>query len=272
MSSASASLAFDQAAGYYDQTRGLPEPFATAGIQLILDCLQGNARHRARLLEVGTGTGRIGVPLMERGANLVGCDLSSKMLARQQIKWPAARLTQADAIALPYGAGGFDGVLAIHVLHLVGAWQAALREIRRVLRPGGVFVNSWNPHTENDIDTELRDYWRSRVEAYGARWRRPGVQNREELLAELARMGAAIDVVTAARTVTAVVPQAVIDSIASRIYSDTWDVPEAVFRQTLDDVQAWAAQTYGDLTRPEPVERWFTLDIVTFKQSGSAAS
>jgi ubiquinone/menaquinone biosynthesis C-methylase UbiE len=271
MSSRGESLSFDQAAGYYDQTRGLPEPLATGGIQLILDRLQGDVGRRAQLLEVGTGTGRIGVPLLERGANLLGCDLSSKMLARQRAKWPAARLAQADAIALPFGTGQFDGVLTIHVLHLVGAWQAALREIRRVLRPSGVFVNSWNPHTEQDIDTELRDFWRSRVDAYGAHWRRPGVQNREELMAELERMEATVEEVTAARTVTAVVPQAVIDSIASRIYSDTWEVPEDVFRKTLGDVQAWAAQTYGDLTQPEPVERLFTLDIVTFNQADSAA-
>ena len=131
------SLSFDQAAGYYDQTRGLPEPMASRGIQLMLDYLQGGAGRAAQLLEVGTGTGRIGVPLLERGADLFGCDLSSKMLARLQAKWPAARLAQADATTLPYAAAQFDGVLTIHVLHLVGNWQSALREIQRVLRPRG---------------------------------------------------------------------------------------------------------------------------------------
>src|SRR5215510_11396798 len=102
MATISNSLSFDQAADYYDQTRGLPEPLASTGIRLILDYLQGGAGSTARLLEVGTGTGRIGVPLLERGANLVGCDLSSKMLARQQAKRPDARLAQADATSLPY--------------------------------------------------------------------------------------------------------------------------------------------------------------------------
>jgi ubiquinone/menaquinone biosynthesis C-methylase UbiE len=268
MSTPGESLSFDQAASYYDQTRDLPEPLASGGMQLILDSLQGAAGPRARLLEVGTGTGRISVPLLQRGANLFGCDLSAKMMARQWAKWPAARLAQADATALPYADAAFDGVLTIHVLHLVGDWHAALREIRRVLRPGGAFVNSWNPHTESDIDTELRDYWRSRVEALGGRWRRPGVQSREELLAELNRMNAKVTELTAARTVTSVRPQAVIDNIASRVYSDTWDVPPELFRQSLDELQTWAAQTYGDLERPEPVERLFTLDVVRFTGSG----
>jgi hypothetical protein len=68
--------------------------------------------------------------------------------------------------------------------------------------------------------------------------------------------------------VTSVRPQAVIDSIASRVYSDTWDVPPELFRQSLDELQTWAAQTYGDLEQPEPVERLFTLDVVRFTASG----
>jgi len=268
VSQPSNSLSFDQAASYYDDTRDLPEPLASGGVQLILDHLRGQAGPDARLLEVGTGTGRIAVPLLQRGANLFGCDLSLKMMTRQRAKWPAVRLAQADATALPYASAAFDGVLTIHVLHLIGEWRTALREIRRVLRPGGAFVNSWNPHTEHDIDTELRDYWRSRVEALGASWRRPGVQSREELLAELARMGANVRELTGARTVTPVRPQTVIDSIARRIYSDTWAVPEAVFRQSLDDLQTWARTTYGDLAQARPVVRLFTLDIVRFTDSG----
>jgi ubiquinone/menaquinone biosynthesis C-methylase UbiE len=264
MSKTEGSLSFDRAASYYDQTRDLPEPLASGGMQLILDQLQGNAGPHARLLEVGTGTGRIGMPLLQRGANLFGCDLSLKMMARQRSKWPGARLAQADATALPYAEAAFDGVLTIHVLHLVGDWRGALHEIRRVLRRGGAYVNSWNPHTEHDIDTALRDYWRSRVEALGGRWRRPGVQSREELLAEVARMGGHVTELTAARTITRVKPQSVIDSIASRIYSDTWDVPEAIFRESLDELQTWAARTYADLKRPAPVERLFTLDVVRF--------
>ncbi len=261
------SLSFDQAAGYYDQTRGLPEPMASTGIQLMLNHLQAGAGREARLLEVGTGTGRIGVPLMARGANLFGCDLSGKMLARQQAKWPAARLALADATALPYGAAQFDGVLTIHVLHLIGNWRGALLEIRRVLRPGGAFVNSWNPHTRREVDNDIRDHWHALVEARGAQWRRPGVQSREELVAELKRMGASVEDVTVARMESSVTPQEVIESIASRIYSDTWDVPDAVMLPTVEELRAWAEQTYGELSQPQTVERLFTLDVVRFTES-----
>jgi SAM-dependent methyltransferase len=217
---------------------------------------------------VGTGTGRIGIPLLERGADLFGCDLSSKMLARQRAKWPAARLAQADATTLPYGAAQFDGVLTIHVLHLIGNWPGALREIRRVLRPGGAFVNSWNPHTTREVDNDMRDRWHELVEARGARWRRPGVQSRDELVVELTLMGATVEEVTVARMNSVVTPQSVIESIAGRIYSDTWEVPEDIMQPTVDELRSWAEQNYGDLDQPQPVERLFTLDIARFTTSG----
>src|SRR5262245_26679816 len=67
------SLSFDRAASVYDQTRPLPEPGATLGIQAILDI----AGPQARILDVGAGTGRVSIPLLQRGANLVGIDLAA---------------------------------------------------------------------------------------------------------------------------------------------------------------------------------------------------
>src|SRR6185436_1629134 len=174
------SISFDRAAGYYDATRGMPEPLATHGIAAILQHLQ--PRPGALLLEVGTGTGRISLPLLARGANLMGCDLSSKMLARQRDKNATVRVAQADAARLPFAAAQFDGLLTIHVLHLMSEWRQALREFRRVLRPGAAYVNSWNAHGPVDVDARVRDAWRGMVDAHGADWRRPGIQTRDELL------------------------------------------------------------------------------------------
>jgi ubiquinone/menaquinone biosynthesis C-methylase UbiE len=256
------SRVFDRAAAYYDQTRVLPEPMATGGIAAILDRLQ--TRRGARLLEVGAGTGRISIPLLQRGADLFGCDLSLPMLRRQQEKHPAARLAQADASQLPFESGSFDGLLTIHVLHLVGAWRAALREFARVLRPGGVYVNSWNWHAADAVDERLRQYWRSRVSAYGGEWRRPGIQSRDELLDGVRAMGGTADEVLVSRFHLSVAPAEIVESIASRHYSDSWEVPEAIFEQSVADLRRWAQAEYGDLRRPVDVERRFLLDVVRF--------
>jgi ubiquinone/menaquinone biosynthesis C-methylase UbiE len=77
----SKSRSFDRAADIYDQTRPLFEPIAKHGLQAILDITGPNAR----ILDVGTGTGRISVPLLERGMDLIGCDISSAMLSLTQV-------------------------------------------------------------------------------------------------------------------------------------------------------------------------------------------
>src|SRR5262245_36888607 len=131
------SRSFDRAAHIYDQTRLLFEPIATHGIQAILDITVPEAR----VLDVGTGTGRISIPLLDRGVDLIGCDLSGKMLRRLQEKLPPARIVQSDASHLPFRTAHFDVVLTVHVLHLIPPWREALREFKRVLKPEGIYLN-----------------------------------------------------------------------------------------------------------------------------------
>ena len=258
------SLPFDRAVSYYDRTREMPDEIARDGIQALLDRLQ--AHRYAHILEVGAGTGRISIPLLERGAQLVGVDLSRPMLRRQLEKYPAARVAQADAIDLPFANAYFDGLLTIHVLHLVGAWRVALREFARVLKPGGVYVNSWNWHADNDVDARVRAHWRASVEAQGGSWRRPGIQSREQLLIEVRDMGAAVEELTVVRFFPAVSPGEVVESIAERVFSDTWDIPDDIFDASVRELRAWASETFGDVTKPLMVERRFLLDVVRFRR------
>ena len=148
------SQSFDRAANIYDQTRPLPEATATHGIQAILDI----AGPGALILDAGTGTGRISIPLLERGARLVGCDLSMKMLRRLQEKFSSAPLAQADIAHLPFLVNYFDALLTVHVMHLVGPWREALREFRRVLNPGGKYLNI---RTYELVGTSLREQMRN---------------------------------------------------------------------------------------------------------------
>ena len=72
------SIVFDQAAGYYDQTRGLPtaiERWMVEAVQTPIGVMPS-----ARMLEVGVGTGRIALPLARRGYHYTGVDLSSHMM------------------------------------------------------------------------------------------------------------------------------------------------------------------------------------------------
>lgn len=107
------------------------------------------------LLDVGAGTGSLVLAAAERwpGARIMGLDASTAMLsvARQRVsqRWPdggAGRFEWfvADAAAMPLEDASVDVVVSSFALQLLPDRRAALGEVRRVLRPGGLFgVVTW---------------------------------------------------------------------------------------------------------------------------------
>ncbi len=110
------------------------------------------------VLELASGTGIATVrtvAAMPRGASLTATDLNEAMLAlaRERID-PSEPVTwkTADAGALPFGDDWFDTVLCQFGLMFFPDKAAALREVLRVLHPGGAFVfNVWGTLDENPI-------------------------------------------------------------------------------------------------------------------------
>jgi ubiquinone/menaquinone biosynthesis C-methylase UbiE len=103
-----------------------------------------------RILDVGTGTGTLGLGAAERwaDASVVGIDASGEMIAaaeaeRDRRLGPGGRHRFSVAVAgadrLPYPDGSFDVAMSSFVLQLVPDRYRALREIRRALRPGAPF-------------------------------------------------------------------------------------------------------------------------------------
>jgi SAM-dependent methyltransferase len=94
-----------------------------------------------RVLEIGVGMGADFSRFRRAGAQAAGIDLSFRSLglARQNARAQAsdAPLAQADAEALPFRPASFDLVYAWGVLHHTFDTAQALREIHRVLKPGG---------------------------------------------------------------------------------------------------------------------------------------
>ena len=132
------SVSFDRAADYYDRTRAVADSVMAQLIPLLVaEIPQGE-----RCLDIGIGTGRMALPLVEEGVHVAGVDISSEMLrrliAKRHGRWPQVAI--ADATRLPFGDATFGAAIASHVLHLIPAWKDAVKEVRRVVRPGGVFL------------------------------------------------------------------------------------------------------------------------------------
>jgi ubiquinone/menaquinone biosynthesis C-methylase UbiE len=118
-----------------------PHPFITR--ERLFDALEPAADER--LLEVGPGTGYYALPVAERAGTLEIFDLQQEMLDHTMRRASEAGLsnlapTQGDATALAYEDGTFDGAYLITVLGEIPDQDAALRELARVLRPGGRLV------------------------------------------------------------------------------------------------------------------------------------
>jgi cyclopropane fatty-acyl-phospholipid synthase-like methyltransferase len=108
---------------------------------------QAGLRPGQRLLDVGCGQGHPALRLARAsGGDVVGVTVSAEQVATATAAALEAgladrvRFERADVAALPYGDGAFDAAWAMESLMYSGDRQAALREIARVLKPGGVFV------------------------------------------------------------------------------------------------------------------------------------
>ncbi|MDH3713043.1 MAG: class I SAM-dependent methyltransferase [Gammaproteobacteria bacterium] len=96
------------------------------------------------ILDVGCGDGELAVELWKRGAKITGIDASTRMIevARERARQHRADLTfdVATAQALPFPPKAFDLVVAVTVLCFIEDGASTLREMGRVLRPGGRLV------------------------------------------------------------------------------------------------------------------------------------
>jgi ubiquinone/menaquinone biosynthesis C-methylase UbiE len=258
----STSRSFDRAANIYDQTRPLLEPIATHGLQAILDIIGPNAR----LLDVGTGTGRISIPLLERGVDLIGCDLSAQMLKRLQDKYSTVRIVQADASQLPFSAHRFDVVLTVHVLHLIPPWREALQEFRRMLVPGGVYLNvrTWDP-VGVTIRGRMREYWRSWLETQGVDARPTGLRDDNDFQSELRSLGAQLTEVEVVRYPMTFTVREELDYYASRVNSNSWDIPDDVYNASVEELRAWVNREIGDLNLSRAEEVRVVINVARFE-------
>jgi demethylmenaquinone methyltransferase / 2-methoxy-6-polyprenyl-1,4-benzoquinol methylase len=165
---------FDRIAGVYDVMNGV----MTAG-------LHHQWRRRAAdlagvgpgssVLDVATGTGDLALELARRvapGGQVVGADFSEGMLELARTKAAAAgveiRFEAANALSLPYADGEFDAATVGFGARNFSDLEAGLREMTRVVRPGGrVVVLEITTPTRPPLSTLLELWFDHLVPALG---------------------------------------------------------------------------------------------------------
>jgi len=122
-------ISFDRAADTYDSTRSLPPEIMSKVVDKLT--MTFKSHDCKNLLDAGVGTGRFALPLGRSGFNVVGIDVSEKMLLEARRK-DICNLFYGDLRALPFKSKKFDATLVVHVLHLIEEWKQALSELQRV--------------------------------------------------------------------------------------------------------------------------------------------
>jgi SAM-dependent methyltransferase len=101
---------------------------------------QSGIGRQTAVLDVGCGAGTFLRVAADRGARVSGLDASRALLDLARLAVPEAHLRVGDLEALPYPDDTFDVVTGFNAFQFAGDLTAALREARRVARPGGTVV------------------------------------------------------------------------------------------------------------------------------------
>lgn len=135
----------------------------------------------ALVLDVGTGAGHTGLAFAAAGARFVGLDLTRAMLAEARglaaARGATFEPTLGAAEALPFLDGTFDAVVCRYCAHHFGDVQQAVREMARVVRPGGIVLLDDHIAPEGDADEFI-----NRLD-----WLRDPSHNREPQVSEYER-------------------------------------------------------------------------------------
>jgi ubiquinone/menaquinone biosynthesis C-methylase UbiE len=263
-------VTFDRAAAYYDSTRGFPEGVAQAVRDAVVSFT--GASTASRFLELGVGTGRVGLPFIAGGYPFAGVDISLPMLGQLAQKLAADpqaptyhyQLLHGDITRLPFGDASFDVAFAVHVLHLVDGWQEAVAEARRVLRrPGGWLLVGVSQHDKQLTSQRhlVDEQWGSILAELNVdpSALRPGVQARgsagtleviEPYLRELgAETQRAVLLEYAESPLSA---RAAAQRHIDRLYSGDWLLPDDVHAEAARRLANWVETQCPDPDRPMP--------------------
>lgn len=214
-------VSFDRVANIYDDTRPAPRPE-------VLDALAEELSGCRTVLDLAAGTGRLALPLRGRGFDVVGVDLSRKMLAVGRAKG-LSDLAMGDVCRLPFRQKAFDAVLAVHLLHLVRDWPALLSEVRRVATEKLVT-------TSRTVEPLSASLWQVYHESLQERGFQPAVgKHWESDLARLIPPRREARILTYKEETRLDEP---LRSLRQRESALTWDVPEALHDAVMRDLES----------------------------------
>jgi|GEM_PF-256037 len=128
-------MGYDFARAYENAASRITGPISIAALDLV-----GNIGPDTQLLDIAAGTGALSVPAAEQGASVLAIDNAPGMVRRLSERltgFPRCEARLMDGQALVIANASFDAALSIVGVSMFAEWRKGLRELVRVLRPGG---------------------------------------------------------------------------------------------------------------------------------------
>ncbi len=214
-------LSFDRVAAVYDETRALSPKAMSRVLGILVDQLRAK-----KVLEVGVGTGRYAVPLQKSGLDVVGVDISHKMMEAGLGKG-LKNVVLGDGARLPFTGRAFDLSTTNHMLHLVPDWRDVLLEIVRVTRDSYFSILERQSRTTN-----LHREYDKLVADAGYGWSPPGLHERD--LPDILTPDLVMPVGPFEEVVVA---DQILEELEARSFSSQWHTPQGVHERVMADLR-----------------------------------
>ncbi len=148
---------------FWDRNAGLYDSFMrkdTAAYEQMYALIRPVVRHKT-VLELATGTGLIARHIVSEADHIEATDASPEMIAQARRDGTSAKLhfSVQDMFHLPYADASFDVIIVANALHIVPQPELALREIGRVLKPGGVLIAPTFTHAGNTLRGRIKAFF-----------------------------------------------------------------------------------------------------------------
>jgi ubiquinone/menaquinone biosynthesis C-methylase UbiE len=251
---------YDAAAPTFERHRALPDGVPEAIRAAVLEAVDASS---PRLLDLGAGTGRIGIPFIAARDDYVGVDLSFGMLSEFKRRAaecaPAPRLVQADGERLPFADASFDAVMLIQVFGGMRGWRRLLVEARRVLRGAGVLVLGRGVAPPDGLDARMKQRLSLLLGEIGAPADRTNTrQDAERWLEQETRATRLVAATWTARRT----PRGFIER--HRTGARFSALPAPIKEEAMRRLAGWAATAFGSLDAASSEPHGFELQLFRF--------
>ncbi len=260
---------YDNIADIYDQTRWLSQSVAEEVADFIIQHVGANSQ--TTFLEPGVGTGLNVLPLVERGYQVTGIDISKQMLNqfRQKLKFKPTnlQLIHGDASKLPFLDNSFDVVLTVHMIHAIADWQEFLDNICRVLKPGGFYLNcQWiTPPARREFERHFcRILAKYEIPQESLNSRQTEESQKIDIEGYFSQKGIKSNYLIAKEWKVSNTVSELIDCFKLRAYGLFWRVSEDVFKNIISECEEFCVSHYGTLDKTLSSNAKF--EISSYKQ------